>query len=164
MNNVKSANAKMKAKVKNVAQRSKSYQKSRPMKQNTMPQECQKTKISKLIKHKEHEEDLELPEVPTETFETVRADLVNVDMKANLLNEDIERKLTKLKFSNPSWLKDVSKTWSRRTDVIHKVSSDVHKALAVNDDEVPAADLMIEENAAEYLYVIEVVPEPIVST
>ena len=110
MNNVKSANAKMKANVKNVAQRSKSYQKSRPMKQNTMPQECQKTKISKLIKHKEHEEILELPEVPTETFETVRADLVNVDMKANLLNEDIERKLTKLKFSNQSWLKDVSKT------------------------------------------------------
>ena len=60
-----------------------------------MPQEHQKMKISKLDKQ-EHEEDLKLPEVSTETFETVKADLVDVDMKANSCDKDIEKRLTKL--------------------------------------------------------------------
>ena len=68
-----------------------------------MPQEHQKMKISKLDKQ-EHEKDLKLPEVSTETFETVKADLVDVDMKANSCDKDIEKRLTKLKFFNQTWL------------------------------------------------------------
>ena len=68
-----------------------------------MPQEHQKMKISKLDKQ-EHEEDLKLPEVSTETFETVKADFVDVDMKANSCDKDIEKRLTKLKFFNQTWL------------------------------------------------------------
>ena len=68
-----------------------------------MPPEHQKMKISKLDKQ-EHEKDLKLPEVSTETFETVKADLVDVDMKANSCDKDIEKRLTKLKFFNQTWL------------------------------------------------------------
>ena len=68
-----------------------------------MPQEHQKMKISKLDKQ-EHEKDLKLPEVSTETFETVKADSVDVDMKANSCDKDIEKRLTKLKFFNQTWL------------------------------------------------------------
>ena len=59
--------------------------------QKNMPQEHQKMKISKLDKQ-EHEKDLKLPEVSTETFETVKADLVDVDMKANSCDKDIEKR------------------------------------------------------------------------
>ena len=68
-----------------------------------MPQEHQKMKISNLDKQ-EHEKDLKLPEVSTETFETVKADLVDVDMKAISCDKDIEKRLTKLKFFNQTWL------------------------------------------------------------
>ena len=62
----------MKAKIKNVAQsKRKPSQKSRLKKQKTMPQQRQKSKISKLDNSKKQEEYLVLPKVPTETFDSV---------------------------------------------------------------------------------------------
>ena len=74
------------------------------------------------------EEDLKFPEVPTETFETMKANLGNLDTKVNSCEEDIERRLTKLKFFNQTWLKDVPET---------RLSA-VHHALAFSGDEVSA--------------------------
>ena len=165
MNKVKSVNAKMKSKVKNFAQRKRNpSQKFRPVKQKSMPQQNQKPKISELDENNEQDEDLMLPEVPTEICESVKLDVANLGTKANSRDEDIEKRLTKLQFFNKTWLKDVPKTRTSNTDIIHKVSSDVHEALAASDDEVPAADLMKEENAAEHLDAIKAMPEPIVST
>ena len=63
-----------------------------------------------------------------------------------------------LQFFNQTWLKDVPETRLRNTDIIHKVFSSVHHALASSDDEVSADDLIKEEKAAEHLDAIEVVP------
>ena len=165
MNKVKSLNVKMGAKIKNVAQQGrKPYKKSRPMGQRIVPQVRQK-RISKLDKNNEQEVvDLMFPEVPNETFESVKAEVENLGSKGNSRDEDIERRLTKLKFFNQSWLKNIPETRSRNTDISHKSSSTGNNA--ANDDDVPAADSIKEECAAEHhdLDVIEVVPEPVVST
>ena len=129
-----------------------------------MPQEHQKMKISKLDKQ-EHEEDLKLPEVSTETFETVKADLVDVDMKANSCDKDIERRLTKLKFFNQTWLKDLSKTktmMGKRKD--HDVPNAAHDAVEESDDKVPAVGVRKAEPKAEHHDAILVVSEPVTSS
>ena len=129
-----------------------------------MPQEHQKMKISKLDKQ-EHEEDLKLPEVSTETFETVKADFVDVDMKANSCDKDIERRLTKLKFFNQTWLKDLSKTktmMGKRKD--HDVPNAAHDAVEESDDKVPAVGVRKAEPKAEHHDAILVVSEPVTSS
>ena len=82
---------------------------------------------------------LHVPEVSTETFQTVKAVFVDVDMIANSCDKDIERRLTKLKFFNQTWLKDLSKTktmMGKRKD--HDVLNAAHDAVEESDDKVPA--------------------------
>ena len=82
---------------------------------------------------------LHVPVVSTETFESVKADFVDADMIANSCDKDIERRLTKLKFFNQTWLKDLSKTkttMGKRKD--HDVPYAAHDAVEESDDKVPA--------------------------
>ena len=69
----------------------------------------------------EEVDDFKLPEVPIEMHESEKIELVNID-------EEIEKRLIKLKFFNQTWLKDVSKTESKKTNT-----------------EVSSADNVVEE-------------------
>ena len=156
----------MKAKIKNVAQSKRNpSQKSRLKKQKTMPQQRRKSKISKLDKSKKQDEYLVLPEVPTETFDSVKAEVANLDTKVNSRDKGIENKLTKLEFFNPTWLKDVCKTKPISLDrKDHKVYNAAHDTVVENDDEVPAVGMNNEEPIAEHLESVQVVTEPVISS
>ena len=108
---------------------------------------------------------LHVPVVSTETFESVKADFVDADMIANSCNKDIERRLTKLKFFNQTWLKDLSKTktmMGKRKD--HDVLNAAHDAVEESDDKVPAVRVLKAEPKAEHHDAILVVSEPVTSS
>ena len=108
---------------------------------------------------------LHVPEVSTETFQTVKAVFVDVDMIANSCDKDIERRLTKLKFFNQTWLKDLSKTktmMGKRKD--HDVLNAAHDAVEESDDKVPAVRVLKAEPKAEHHDAILVVSEPVTSS
>ena len=69
--------------------------------EKAMPTQNHKPKILKLNEYFDQENDIYLPEVPSEILEPKKADLVD---------EEIERRLTKLKFFNQTWLNDAIKT------------------------------------------------------
>ena len=71
--------------------------------EKAMPTQNHKPKILKLDEYFDQENDIYLPEVPSEILEPKKADLVYRD-------EEIERRLTKLKFFNQTWLNDAIKT------------------------------------------------------
>ena len=108
---------------------------------------------------------LHVPVVSTETFESVKADFVDADMIANSCDKDIERRLTKLKFFNQTWLKDLSKTkttMGKRKD--HDVPYAAHDAVEESDDKVPAVRVLKAEPKAEHHDAILVVSEPVTSS
>ena len=108
---------------------------------------------------------LHVPVVSTETFESVKADFVDADMIANSCDKDIERRLTKLKFFNQTWLKDLSKTkttMGKRKD--HDVPNAAHDAVEESDDKVPAVRVLKAEPKAEHHDAILVVSEPVTSS
>ena len=108
---------------------------------------------------------LHVPVVSTETFESVKADFVDADMIANSCDKDIERRLTKLKFFNQTWLKDLSKTktmMGKRKD--HDVLNAAHDAVEESDDKVPAVRVLKAEPKAEHHDAILVVSEPVTSS
>ena len=108
---------------------------------------------------------LHVPVVSTETFESVKADFVDADMIANSCDKDIERRLTKLKFFNQTWLKDLSKTktmMGKRKD--HDVLNAAHDAVEESDDKVPAVRVLKAEPKAEHHDTILVVSEPVTSS
>ena len=115
----------------------------------------------------ETEEDLRLKEFPSESLKPApaQAKIANLDSKANSLDEDIENRLTKLRFFNQTWLKDVSNAkpmMSDRKD--HEDSNAVHETVEENDDKVPAVGIINEEPTAEHLDAIQVATEPVISS
>ena len=92
-------------------------------------------------------------------------DEMMVDMNANSCDKDIERRLTKLKFFNQTWLKDLSKTktmMGKRKD--HDVPNAAHDAVEESDDKVPAVGVLKADPKAEYHDAILVVSEPVTSS
>ena len=90
MDEVKIANDKMKAKAKNL-----NFQFQI---KEFVPKEPQKTKTFMLDDYIEQEQDLNLPDVPSEILEPGKTEQENLDYKSKPV-EEIENRLTKLKFS-----------------------------------------------------------------
>ena len=62
-------------------------------------------------------------------------------MKANSCDKDIERRLTKLKFFNQTWLKDLSKT-KTMMGMRKDVPNAAHDAVEESEDKVPAVGVL----------------------
>ena len=162
INQVKVANKNMKAEAKIVVKSKKHVNKE------FKPQEAQKTRSSMLDEHVEQEENVNLPEVPGGALEPVKAELVNHGTKANSF-EDLEKRLTKLKFFNKTWLKneDVPKIYNSQNETDPEVPSAAHDDAMIekkNADQV-VVDSIKEEIAAETMLDIkEDIIEPVCST
>ena len=146
INQVKVANKNMKAEAKIVVKSKKHVNKE------FKPQEAQKTRTSMLDEHVEQEENVNLPEVPGGALEPVKAKLVNYGTKANSF-EDLEKRLTKLKFFNKTWLKDedVPKIYNSENETDPEVPNTAHDDAMVekNDADQAVVDSIKEENADE---------------
>ena len=81
----------------------------------------------KLDEYFDQENDIYLPEVPSEILEPKKADLVYRD-------EEIERRLTKLKFFNQTWLNDAIKTWPTKSKTYPEVPSGSHDTIDDNEE------------------------------
>ena len=80
----------------------------------------------RLDEYIEEVDDFKLPEVPIEMHESKKVELVNID-------EEIEKRLIKLKFFTQTWLKDVSKTESKKTntEVSRRMKNFLMKLLSI---------------------------------
>ena len=114
-----------------------------------------------LDEYEEKEEDLKLPEIPSELLDPMEVETVDLD-------KEIESRLTKLKFFNKTWFEEVPKNLtikSEKTD--DEVSRTVNEAVNNDENEDPAIKLDLELNDHEADRVLdfeEVEREPVFST
>ena len=121
-----------------------------------IPQKVWKTNVVKPNEYieEEKEDELKLPDVPSGTPELDKAEFGNLDTKPNPF-EDIESRLTKLKFFNQTWLKNenvlkdhlVKPDQNQNVPEVSSTSQD--NALVENEKEVPADDSIKEEVPGE---------------
>ena len=95
--------------------------------EKAIPTQNHKPKILKLDEYFDQENDIYLPEVPSEILEPKKADLVYRD-------EEIERRLTKLKFFNQTWLNDAIKTRPTKSKTYPEVPSGSHDTIDDNEE------------------------------
>ena len=163
INQVKIANKNMKAEAKNLDKSNK--QMSKEIKQ----QDVQKPKTLKLDEHVEQEENVKLTEIPVGALEPVKTEPVNFDRKANSF-EDLENRLTKLKFFNKTWLgnENVSKlNKMKNNENGPKVSDTVHDNAMVknqNSDQVDVDSIKDEIADDTMLDIKEDKIDPVFST
>ena len=162
INQVKIANKNMKAEAKNVVKSKKQVNKE------FKPQEAQKTRTSMLDEHLEQEENLNLPEVPGGALEPVKAELVNYGTKANSF-EDLEKRLTKLKFFNKTWLKNenIPEIYKLENEAGLEVSNTAHDDAVVekeNEDQVVVNSIKEDIAAETMLDIKDDKIEPVFST
>ena len=155
MDEVKIANHKMKAEAENLH--------FQFQVKEFVPKKSQKTKTFMLDDYIEQDQDeLKLPDVPSGTPEHDKSEVGKLDTKPNPF-EDIESRLTKLKFFNKTWLKNehVSKIHPVKSGQnVPKVSSNAQEnAIVENEKEVPIVDSIKEEIADEPVTI-----EPVFST
>ena len=152
----------MKAEAKNVV-------KSKKQVNNEFkPKEAQKTRTSMLNERLEQEENLNLPEVPGGALEPVKAELVNYGTKANSF-EDLEKRLTKLKFFNKTWLKNenIPVIYKPENEAGLEVSNTAHDDAVVekeNEDQVVVNSIKEDIAAETMLDIKDDKIEPVFST
>ena len=158
MDEVKIANDKMKVGVEDENDKFKSLNIK-----EFVPQKVKKTNIFKPNEYTEeaNEDELKLPDVPSRAPELDKAEFGNLDTKPNPF-QDIENRLTKLKFFNQTWLKNenVTKVHPVKPDENDpKVPSNAHDdAVDENEIDVPADDSIKEVPVEESTEVIEIEP------